>query len=198
METSSAVSPGLEVTKGSGDDDVFHPPAAEISKADGLKSFADVSPRLETSAIPAIEVTNAGEDESAPVMDRSSFKSPQPDMTRADDDEPAADNSDMDEDEEGLAAPAEIELSAEEPAEPLTPEEVALQEDITKNISRLSLIDLETVQDPFDEALQIVLLGRVPNPVSDRHGYYRVPGKMPRVISNREVRFNCCIFLLTV
>ena len=87
---------------------------------------------------------------------------------------------------------------AEEPAEPLTPEEVALQEDITKNISRLSLIDLETVQDPFDEALQIVLLGRVPNPVSDRHGYYRVPGKMPRVISNREVRFNCCIFLLTV
>ena len=189
LETSAA--PQLDVTKTSGDDDVFQaPPAADRSELgkSSLTSFANASPQLDCTGATAAATEVSKQGAPSPNLDRSSFQTPQVEVSSVSGPVPD-DDSDMDEDEEGLAAPTAIELSTEEPPEPMSAEEMALQEDITRNVSKLSLVDLETVQDPFDEALQIVLLGRVPKPVSERHGYFRVPGKMPRVISNREV---CC------
>ncbi len=61
------------------------------------------------------------------------------------------------------------------------------QEELTRNISRLSLLELQDIQDPFDEALQMLLLSRIQMPVSQRHGYHRVASKMPVIGPNREV-----------
>ncbi len=70
-----------------------------------------------------------------------------------------------------------------------------LQEELTKNITRLSVLDLADIQDPFDEALQILLLSRARMPVSQRHGYRRVRSKLPPIGANREVSVADGVFL---
>merc|ERR1719422_2268927 len=50
--------------------------------------------------------------------------------------------------------------------------DVAAAEQMQREVSRLaiSVIDMDSVQDPFDEALQQKLLGQIPTPLWSRHG----------------------------
>ena len=107
---------------------------------------------------PALDVTSPALDVTAPALDEST-------PTGHDDTTPR----DMEEEEEDNAAAAE---------------QVQLE------VSRLAIsaIDMEEVQDPFDETLQQRLLGQIPTPLWSRHGYHKLSGEnLPAVRTHKEV-----------
>ncbi|TRY72519.1 hypothetical protein TCAL_10504, partial [Tigriopus californicus] len=62
--------------------------------------------------------------------------------------------------------------------------------------SQLKTLDLNAVQDPFDEDLKRSLLSNLTVPVAKRHGYYRVYSPVPQIKPNREVQIGHNSFLV--
>ena len=61
----------------------------------------------------------------------------------------------------------------------------------------ISAIEMDSIQDPFDEALQQKLLGQIPTPLWSRHGYHKLSGQnLPAVRTHKEVTFGGASFLI--
>ena len=75
----------------------------------------------------------------------------------------------------------------------------ATAEQVQLEVSRLAIsaIEMDSIQDPFDEALQQKLLGQIPTPLWSRHGYHKLSGQnLPAVRTHREVMLGGASFLI--
>ena len=179
LDMSSVSRPALDLTSGGGPPSPI--PELELTGYNPKLDLTGTKPKHDlTGTEPKLDLTANNL--------TSSYREPQPNKT-------GLDFSCLQQEDEPDAAPV-MDLSNLSLQGAEHRDQEAAESSLSASVSRLNLTSLDSVQDPFDEALQVALLSKIPVGLSQRHGYVRIGEEVPRVRSNKEVQVGENAFLV--